>query len=491
MSEGVTNNPPAHMTPDEFRRWGNELIEFIAQYHESLRDRDVLSRAQPGDVFGALPDEAPEEHEPFDAMLKDVESIVMPGLTNWQSPAFFGYFPANATFPAILGELLSAGLGVQGMLWQTSPACTELETKMLDWMGRAIGLPDAFLSDSKTGGGVIQGTASESVLVTMVSARQRILDSMNVPEPDRPAMNEKLVAYASEQAHSSIVKAAMIAGIGRGNVRLIATDKNLAMNADTLRAQIERDTQDGLVPFFLCATLGTTSTGAVDPLEAIGAAIPGHTWLHVDAAYAGAAMVCAEHRWTMEGIHRADSFNFNPHKWLLINFDCSCLWVKDRDALVDALSITPEYLRNRQSDEKTVIDYRDWQIPLGRRFRALKMWFTMRHYGLAGMRAYIREHVRLAQKFERLVENDQRFELVAPRSFSLVCFRHVDGDDATRALMERLNETGAIFLTHTVVPNHHSGNGKSAHTIRFAVGATTVTEGDIDRAWTLIDEHAT
>jgi len=501
-----------HMTPDEFRTHGAELIELIASYYETLSERPVLSRAKPGDVFDALPDAAPESGEPFDTMLADVERIVMPAITNWQSPGFFGYFPASSTFPAILGEMLSAGLGVQGMLWQTSPACTELETKMLDWMGRAIGLPECFLSEGKPvegmvlseshstpgggtvsveatptlGGGVIQGTASEAVLVTMVAARQRMFDNMCVPESERAALNAKLVAYTSTQAHSSILKAAMIAGITRENVRLIGTDETLAMDPAALRAQMDRDLADGLYSFFICATIGTTSTGAVDPVNEIARVNGGRMWLHVDAAYAGAAMVCEEHRWAMQGIEAADSFNFNPHKWLLINFDCSCLWVQDRGALVSALSITPEYLRNAQSDANTVIDYRDWQIPLGRRFRALKMWFVMRHYGLGGLRAHIREHVRLAQKIEALIAADERFESVSPRSFSLVCFRLKEGDDATRALMDALNETGEIFLTHTVIPF----NGEDVYAIRFAVGAVSVSEADIDNAWALVSQHA-
>ncbi|CAE7223679.1 ELI5 [Symbiodinium necroappetens] len=486
------------MTPDEFRRHGAELIEFIARYYETLSagggERRVLSEAEPGDVFNAVPPEAPEVGEDFAHVISEIDRVVMPGITHWQSPGFFGYFPASATFPAILGELLSAGLGVQGMLWQTSPACTELETRMLDWMGRAIGLPEAFLSEGD-GGGVIQGTASEAALVAMVAARQRALDDRGVEETDRAALNGRLVAYASEQAHSSIVKAAMVCGIGRSNVRLVGTDGNLAMDAERLRAQVEEDARAGLIPFFVCATLGTTSTGAIDPLAEIVRIVRptpsgGGGWVHVDGAYAGAALVCPEHRGMIEGVELADSFNFNPHKWLLVNFDCSCLWVRDRAALVNALSITPEYLRNTQSDAKAVIDYRDWQVPLGRRFRAMKLWFVMRHYGLEGLRAHIREHVRLAELFESWVRADDRFEMVAPRSLSLVCFRLKAGDGATRSLLEKVNATGEVFVTHTVIP-FAGGGGEPVYAIRFAVGAVTVTEADVARAWEIITAHAT
>jgi len=478
-----------HMTPDEFRAAGHEMVEFIAGYYESVGELPVRSASQPGDVFDAIPDAAPESGETFDAMLEDVRRTIMPGLTHWQSPGFFGFFPASSTFPAILGEMLSAGLGVQGMLWQTSPACTELETRMMDWMGRAIGLPESFLSTGGVGGGVIQGAASEAVLVATVAARQRIFDDMKIPDADRAGLNGKLVAYTSTQAHSSIEKAAMIAGITRENVRLIACDEKLAMDTDALRAQIERDAQAGNIPFFLCATIGTTSTAAIDPIETIGGVLPENMWLHIDAAYAGAAMVCEEFRWAMKGVERADSFNFNPHKWLLVNFDCSCLWVRDRSALISALSITPEYLRNAQSDAGVVIDYRDWQIPLGRRFRALKLWFVMRHYGIDGLRAHIREHVRLAEKFEGFVRGDDRFELVADRHFSLVCFRLKAGDDATRTLLEALNATGEFFLTHTVIPSSER-EGASMYAIRLAVGSVLVEEKHVDAAWAKIEELA-
>lgn len=472
-----------HMGGDEFRRAGHELVDWIADYWERLRTGDpslpVLSRVKPGEVAGSLPLRAPERGEAWDAIFADVGRLIMPGVTHWQSPGFFGFFPANASGPAVLGDLLSSGLGVQGMLWATSPAATELETRVLDWMAHAIGLPGAFLSASENGGGVIQGTASEAALVAMVAARGR-----KGPGEGRG------VVYASAQAHSSIVKGAMVAGIASGpedrvGVRLIETDASLAMDSGALSRAIEEDVAAGRVPLLVCATVGTTSSGAVDPVRAIGEVCKGHgVWLHVDAAFAGAACVCPEFQGLLDGVELADSLCFNPHKWLLTNFDCDLMWTSDRRSLTGALSILPEYLKNAASAGGGVIDYRDWQVPLGRRFRSLKLWFVMRHYGVEGLRAHIREHVRLASLFEEWVRGDARFEVPVSRSLGLVCFRlRGEGDDAAernKRLLGASNGSGQIYLTHTVLPP------PVGYVLRMAIGSTFTREEDVRRAWEVI-----
>jgi aromatic-L-amino-acid/L-tryptophan decarboxylase len=483
------------MSPEEFRRHGRELIDFIADYWASLDQPaapPVLSTNRPGDLLAALPLHPPESPEPFDRVLHDLPALIMPGLTHWQSPSFFGYFPANASAPSVLGELLSAGLGVQGMLWSTSPACTELETRVLDWLAQAINLPAEFLSTS-TGGGIIQGTASEAALVAMHAARHRALQH----NPHQPP---PLIAYTSTQAHSSIAKAAMISGIASSpdpinnflpgphgsGLRLIPTLPDHRLDPAALNLAIRTDLDAGRQPFFITATVGTTSSSAFDDLAAIGPIARAHRcWLHVDAAYAGAAWICPEFRSTLIGIEHADSLCFNPHKWLLTNFDCTAFWTRDRAALTTALSITPEYLRNAASASGRVTDYRDWQIPLGRRFRALKLWFVLRHYGLSGLRTYIREHVRLANLFASLLAADPRFELAAPPALSLVCFRLAGADDAAqRRLLDALNATGKLFLTHTVLPTPGSPTPRTV--LRLAIGSTHTREEHIHAAWSLI-----
>lgn len=411
-------------------------------------------------------------------MLRDVQNIVLPALTHWQSPGFYGYFPANGSWPAVLGDLISTGLGVQGMLWQTGPAITEVETRMLDWMADLCGLPESFRSTSQ-GGGVIQGTASEATLVAMVAARHRIRSRHRDIKPGQ------LVAYTSEQAHSSVLKATRIAGIE--HLRLVPTDADYALDATALRSAVERDVAQGLVPFYVCATAGTTGSGAFDPIPTIADvrdALAPNMWLHVDGAWAGSAAVCPEHRRFLDGLERAESYCFNPHKWLLTNFDCDLFYVSDRRTLIDALSVTPEYLRNSASDSGAVIDYRDWQVPLGRRFRGLKLWFVIRHYGAQGLQAHIRQHVAWAQWLEGAVKGDPRFELAAPRSLSLVCLRLAgerDGD--TRKLLERANDTGKVLLTHTTLPDKQ---GRPRYTIRVAIGGAGHSLQSVQQLWSLL-----
>ena len=544
----------AHMTPDEFRRCGHALIERIARYMEEVERYPVLSQVEPGWVRERLPRAAPEHGEPFADVLRDIDEVIVPGLTHWQSPSFFAYFPANASGPSILGDLLSSGLGVQGMLWATSPACTELETHVLDWLVDLLGLPEGFRSTT-AGGGVIQDTASSSTLTALIAARERASagaanehgvgfgpgggsgdgpggDSGNglgggsgaSPEGgaidgpggdsgdgpgdgsgngpagdsdkgpgdgsaddrgDGPGVRRapRLTVYTSRHAHSSIEKGVKIAGLGRDSLRLVDADDRHAMRADALESAIAADRAAGATPAMVCATVGTTSSGAVDPVRAIGRICRREgIWLHVDAAHAGSATICPEHWGLLDGVELADSYTFNPHKWLLTNFDCNCFWVADRAALIDALSVLPEYLRNRATESGGVIDYRDWHIPLGRRFRALKLWLVIRHYGAEGLRAHVRRSVGLADWFAARVEESEAFELAAPVSVGLVCFRHRAGDAFNQTLMDRLNRSGALYLTHTRLDDRL--------VLRLAVGAPATQPRHVEAAWARIVEVA-
>jgi aromatic-L-amino-acid decarboxylase len=394
------------MTPEEFRKYGRELIDWIARYMERVEDYPVLSQVSPGEIRARLPAAPPAEGETFEAVLRDIDTVIMPGITHWQSPNFFGYFPSNNSAPSILGEFLSAGLGVNGMLWSTSPACTELETHVMDWLVDMLALPAEFKSTA-TGGGVIQDTASSSSLCALLAARERATGGRSNTEG---TSGGRLVAYTSGQAHSSIEKDVRIAGLGSENLRLVDTDAAYAMRPDHLAQLIAADKAAGLVPTFACATVGTTSSTAIDPVREIGRICRERgVWLHVDAALAGTAAVCPELRFVNDGLEFADSYVFNPHKWMLTNLDCSAFYVRDRAALLSALSILPEYLRNETSEFGAVIDYRDWQIPLGRRFRALKLWFVIRSYGVARLQSMVREHVALAKEFASLGGGRPRF----------------------------------------------------------------------------------
>jgi len=477
-----------HLSPEEFRRLGHRMVDWIADYWSRLESFPVRAAVAPGEVLAKLPEHPPEEGlgggEGWEAIFRDLEDVVLPGLTHWQSPSFFAYFPANASGPAVLGELLSAGLGVQGMLWSTSPAATEMETRVLDWLAELTGLPAAFRSDSGTG----------------VAARERVRRTLG--------RDAELVAYTSTQAHSSVLKAAMLSGVVRGvsddvHLRQLGTDALYGLRPDVLERAIREDLAAGRQPFFVCASLGTTSSGAMDPLRAVGEVLErtGFTasggWLHVDAAWAGSALVCPEHRAMLEGLEAVDSFAFNPHKWLLTNFDCNAFYTRERKALLDALSVMPEYLRNAATASGAVIDYRDWQVPLGRRFRALKLWFVLRHYGARGLRAYIREHVRLAERFESWVKADERFELAVPRSLALVCFRlrpepgeEPSATDArNRQLLERLNASGKAFLTHTVLPGVDGTPAR--YVLRLAIGSPRTEERHVRAVWEQLSALAT
>jgi aromatic-L-amino-acid/L-tryptophan decarboxylase len=467
-----------HMTPDEFRRRGHAVVDWIADYQQRIESFPVLSRLEPGQVRASLPPAPPTRGEPFEALLDDVEKLILPGVTHWQSPNFYAYFPCNASGPGILGDLLSSALGVQGMLWATSPACTELETHVLDWLVGMLGLPEKFLS-TRTGGGVIQDTASSASLCALLAARERATNFAS----NRRGCDGKLVAYTSSQAHSSIEKAAKIAGIGVDNLRLIEVDGNFAMRPEVLARQIEADRRAGLTPCFVCATIGTTSSNALDPVAEIGRICREQKlWLHADAAMSGTAALCPEFRHIQQGLEFADSYCFNPHKWMFTNFDTDCFYVARRKELIQTLSVLPEYLKNKATESGAVFDYRDWQIPLGRRFRSLKLWFVIRHYGVEGLQHHVRQHVRLAQQFASWVRGDERFEVAAPVPLNLVCFRLKAGEEATQALMDRLNRSGDLYLTHTKL------DGKL--TLRLCVGQTHTEARHVERAWQRIKEEA-
>ena len=463
------------MTPDEFRRSGHELIDWIADYIDGVGDRPVQATVEPGDVRAALPEHPPTEPESFEAVMADVERVIMPGVTNWQHPNWFAYFPANNSAPSILGELLSAGLGVQGMSWVTSPACTELETLMLDWMQELLGLPDRFRSTSDTGGGVIQGSASEATLVAILSARFRATDGAVNLDGD----TSKLVAYATSQAHSSIVKGLRIAGIGTDHVRVVPHDDAFAMRPDALAEMITADRAAGLVPFFVNSNHGTTSSTAFDPTALIGPICrDADAWLHVDGAMAGIAALVPEFRWVNDGIEFADSYCTNPHKWMGVNFDCTTYWTSDRSSLLGALSILPEFLRSAAAETGAVIDYRDWQVPLGRRFRALKLWFTIRCEGTESFQRTIRDHVAMTQQLAAWIESDDRFEIVAPHPLSLVCVALTAGDAATDALIESVNASEAGHFTRTVLDERS--------VLRISIGARTTTLTHIRDMWAIL-----
>jgi len=478
MAADADKGKSFHMGPDEFREHGYEVVDWIANYYKRIESFPVLSQVKPGEIRDSLPTRAPQQGEAFESILCDFEKLILPGVSHWQSPNFFAFFCSNASGPSILGDLLSSGLAVQGMLWATSPACTELETLVLDWLVPALGLPEKFLS-TRTGGGVIQDTASSAILCALLAARERATNFQS----NQTGVPGTLCAYTSTQAHSATEKAIGIAGVGRDRLRLIPTEPNFAMDADALARAMENDHNSGLKPFFVCATLGTTSSNAIDPLPQIGPVCQKFgAWLHVDSAMSGTAALCPEFRYIHDGIEHADSYCFNPHKWMFTNFDCDCFYVADREALIRTMSILPEYLRNQATASGAVIDYRDWQIPLGRRFRSLKLWFVLRHYGIEGLQFHVREHVRLAQEFAASVREDDRFELAAPAPLNLVCFRLKSGDQANQRLLDALNRSGDLYLTHTRL------NDRMA--LRLCVGQTNTTERHVRNAWRRIQEEA-
>lgn len=467
------------MTPDEFRQHAHSVVDYIADYLRDIERFPVNHSVKPGEIRGQLPSHAPEAGESIDAIMADMDRVVLPGILHWQHPRFFGYFPSNSSGASLLGDFLSSGLGVQGMSWSTSPACTEIETLALDWLAELLGLPAHFNSASGGhGGGVIQDTASSATLSVMVAARERATAFAS----DRHGLHsceQRLTAYTSVDAHSHVEKDMRICGLGSSNLRLIGVDSQRAMDAQALAAAVAADISGGYTPFMVVPTLGTTSTHAFDPLRAVGEVCQRHSlWMHVDAAHAGIAAICPEFRGMHDGLEYADSYSTNPHKWLGVNFDCTALWVKDRRDLIRSHTTLPEYLRNAATESGAVIDYRDWHVPLGRRFRALKLWFVLRHEGAEGLRARIRRDVALAQEFRGWVVADPRFEITAPAPLSLVCFRLRGSDAANEALLARVQTRGRIFITHTKVDGRF--------VLRMAVGQTQVQHRHLQEAWTEI-----
>jgi len=464
------------MDKETFRKFGHRFVDWVVDYMDRTDRYPVCSPLKPGDVKQRLPESAPEQGEAMERIFEDFQSIVMPGITHWQHPGWFAYFPANNSPPSVLAELLTAALGAQCMIWQTSPAAAELEEVVMEWLRRALDLPEAMV-------GCIQDTASTATLCALLSARERATGF----ESNRSGLRQPLTVYASEETHSSIEKAVKIAGFGKRALRLVPTDKSYALRPGKLQEAVERDKGRGLQPAAVVATVGTTSSTAVDPLEAIGGVCRKHgLWLHVDAAFAGTAAILPEMRWLLQGLEAADSFVFNPHKWMLTNFDCSAYYVKDPAALVRTFEIHPEYLKTGVDAE--VRNFRDWGIQLGRRFRALKLWFVLRSYGLEGIRSMVREHLRLAKRFQGWVEAAPNFELLAPVPLSLVCFRMNDGrpeeelDAVNQKLLEEVNRTGAVFMTHTML--------RGRYTLRLVVGQRTTEERHVRAAWDIIQEKA-
>ncbi|XP_043584858.1 histidine decarboxylase isoform X3 [Bombus pyrosoma] len=470
------------MNLEEYRKHGKEVVDYIADYLANIRSRRVYPAVSPGYLRNVLPTSAPVDGEPWEDIFADIERCIMPGVTHWQSPHMHAYFPALNSPASLLADMLADAINCLGFTWASSPACTELETIVMNWLGKMIGLPDKFLHcpGGSGGGGVIQTTASEATLVCLLAARTRAIRDVQQNEPDRlPAeINSRLVAYCSDQAHSSVEKAGLI---GLVRMKYIESDNELSMRGEALLEAITHDRAAGLLPFFVCATLGTTGACAFDNLKEVGLVCEQNgLWLHVDAAYAGSAFVCPEFRGWLQGIEYADSIAFNPSKWLMVHFDCTAMWVKSSQALHRTFNVDPLYLKHENSG--LAIDYMHWQIPLSKRFRALKLWFVIRNYGITGLQKHIREGVRLAQKFEALVLADARFEIPATRHLGLVVFRLRGENNLTERLLKKMNSRGRV---HCVPAALH---GK--YVIRFTVTSTNTTNEDILRDWAEIRNTA-
>jgi aromatic-L-amino-acid/L-tryptophan decarboxylase len=457
------------MSPETFRAHAHQLVDWMADYLRDVAALPVTPAVQPGEVRAALPSAAPLAGESMEAITEDFRRLILPGMTHWSHPGFFAYFPAGSSPASLLAEMLTATLGAQCMSWQTSPAATELEQVTMEWLRQMIGLPDAFT-------GVIQDTASTGTLVALITARDRF----EVP-------HDTLTVYTSAEAHSSVRKGARLAGFRPDRVRTVVVDERFAMRADHLADLLDADVAAGLMPAAIVATVGTTASTGVDPVPALADLAERHgAWLHVDAAYAGSAAILPECRHHFAGVERADSYLMNPHKWLGTHFDCSAYFVRDVPALLHSFSTSPEYLRTAHDTE--VANFRDWGIPLGRRFRALKLWFVLRSYGVTGLQTMLRGHLAMAQRFAATAAATEGWEIVAPVEFGLVCFRHrparmPDGealDQHNQAILERTNASRRVFLTHAVL------NGR--YTLRLALGHPGTTQAAVDEAWLLLQE---
>ena len=455
---------------EAFRRNAYALVDWIVDYLGGLDERPVREPVSPGDVRAKLPAHAPERPESFQAVLADLDRVVVPGLTHWQHPGWLAYFPAQSSPPAVLGELAAAGIGVQGMLWSTSPAATEVESHVLDWLVDLLGVPQEWKTTGP-GGGVLQSGASASTHTALVVAREQCLARTGAGPKD-------MVAYTSSHAHSSIEKGARMAGFG--HIRLLPTDSEFAARPEALTGAIDADRRAGLAPAFVCSAVGTTGTTGVDPVRRMGEiARAEQMWHHVDAAYAGSAMICGEFRHHQDGLELVDSYVFNPHKWLATNLDCSVMWVADRRPLIDSLSVLPPYLRNAASESGQVIDYRDWHGPLGRPFRSLKLWFVLRCFGAEGLRRMIRTHVAWARELAERIDAHDSLATIAPTPFALVSFAHADGNEATDALVDRINDSGRFYIT--------ASEADGLHYARLSVGSTWTTRAHVDALWALMD----
>lgn len=464
------------MDNKQFRVYAHQFVDWMADYLENIEEYPVKSQVTPRDIYNQLSSSPPEDAERMEEIFQDFQKIIIPGITHWQSPKFFAYFPANSSYPSLLAEMLTATLGAQCMKWETSPAATELEEMVMNWLKKMTGLPDDFH-------GVIQDTASTATLVALLTAREKKTDFRI--NKNGFSGEDKLRIYASSETHSSIEKAAKIAGYGSLNLVKVKVDDKYALIPEALEESIKQDIDAGMKPTAVVATIGTTGSTAIDPLEPITAICKKYDlWLHVDAAFAGSALILPEYRWMIDGIEGADSYVFNPHKWLFTNFDCSAYFVKDRQALLNTLQIIPEYLKTATLGK--VNDYCDWGIQLGRRFRALKVWFVIRSFGLKGLQEKIRYHVYLANKFASRIMHSDNFELLAPVSLNLVCFRyhplHISDqeklNELNRNLLEKVNKTGRIFISHTKL----DGN----YTLRLVAGNTMLEERHIEEAWEVI-----
>ena len=468
------------MNNTEFRARAHELVDWMADYLEQVEAYPVKSDVAPRTIFNQIPPLPPQEAEPFDTLLNDFRTIILPGMTHWQHPSFFAYFPANASPPSVLAEMLTATLGAQCMSWVTSPAATELEERMMTWLRTMLGLPDSF-------SGVLQDTASTATLCAILTAREyrtKYLINQRGFTPD-----VRFTVYCSTETHSSIEKAVKIAGIGREFLRKIGVDETYALRADLLEEAIRFDVRRGYTPLCVVAAIGTTGSTAIDPLRSISAiSRKFKAWLHVDAAYAGSALILPEYRWMIDGIELADSFVFNPHKWLFTNFDCSAYFVRDEEALVRTFEILPEYLKTGEGGQ--VHNYRDWGIQLGRRFRALKLWFVIRSYGVRGLQETIRAHITMARQLVATIQAAPDFELLAPAPLNLICFRYHPGHitdparlDALNAqILESLNTSGTLYLSHTKLGGRYA--------LRLLIGQTTVQQRHVDAAWEQITATA-
>lgn len=467
------------MDIDEFRSHAHQMVDWMADYMGRVETLPVRARTAPGDVDATLPRTAPDAGEPISEIMADFDRDIMPGITHWQHPNFFAYFPANSSPPSVLAEMLTATIGAQCMLWQTSPAATEMETRVLDWVRQMIGLDGGFH-------GVIQDSASGAILCALLTARERVTGGD--ANENGLAGGAPLAVYCSDQTHTATEKGAKIAGYGRQFVRKIATDAQFAMRPEALRAAIDADLAAGIRPACVVASLGATGVGAVDPLAPIGEVCAEHgIFFHVDAAWAGSALILPEHRWMLDGQGYVDSLVFNPHKWLLTNFDCAAHYVRDPDALIRTFAIDAAFLQSREGAQ--VIDYRDWGVPLGRRFRALKLWFVIRSYGVARLQEILRSHIAMAEDLERTIAGVSDFELLAPRVLSLINFRFcpAGADDAAcdainERLLHALNDSGEAYFT----PNRVRGR----YAIRISIGQTRTEERHVSAAWKLVEKTA-